>query len=83
MAATPARLRQEIVASKEMLDRKAAGFDPNSVAADKSYGTGPFLSWLIDREITSYIPVLDRKGQTDWKLIRDDFAYDAERDMYV
>ncbi len=81
--ATPARLSQEIVAAKEMLERKTAGFDPNSIAADKSYGTGPFLSWLFDREITPYIPVLDRKGQTDGKLTRDAFAYDAERDVYV
>ena len=81
--ATPARLSQEIVAAKEMLERKTAGFDPNSIAADKSYGTGPFLSWLFDREITPYIPVLDRKGQTDGKLTRDAFAYDVERDMYV
>ncbi len=81
--ATPARLSQEIVAAKEMLERKTGGFDPNSIAADKSYGTGPFLSWLLDREITPYIPVLDRKGQTDGKLTRDAFAYDAERDIYV
>ncbi len=81
--ATPARLSQEIVAAKEMLDRKTAGFDPNSIAGDKSYGTGPFLSWLLDREITPYIPVLDRKGQTDGKLTRDDFAYDADKDAYV
>jgi len=81
--ATPARLSQEIVAAKEMLDRKTAGFDPNSIAADKSYGTGPFLSWLLKREITPYIPVLVRTAQTDGKLTRDAFAYDAERDVYT
>lgn len=83
VAATPARLSQEIVAAKEMLDRKNAGFDPNSIAADKSYGTGPFLSWLLSREITPYIPVLDRKGQTDGKLTRDAFVYDADRDVFI
>lgn len=83
--ATPARLSQEIVAAKEMLERSAdaVGFAPEDIAADKSYGTGPFLSWLIEREITPYIPVLDRKGQTDGKLTRDAFAYDAERDIFI
>lgn len=83
VAATPARLSQEIVAAKEMLERGTAGFAPKSIAADKSYGTGPFLSWLLEREITPYIPVLDRKAQTDGKLTRDAFEYDAERDLYV
>jgi len=81
--ATPARLSQEIVAAKEMLGRKTAGFEPNSIAADKSYGTGPFLSWLLKREITPYIPVLDRKSQTFGKLTRDAFDYDADNDVYV
>ena len=83
VAATPARLSREIVAAKQMLDRQTAGFDPNSIAADKSYGTGPFLSWLLKREITPYIPVLDRKAQTDGKLTRDAFIYDADRDTFI
>ena len=83
VAATPARLSQEIVAAKEMLDRQVSGFSPSSIAADKSYGTGPFLSWLLERSITPYIPVLDRKGQTDGKMTRDAFTYDAERDVFT
>ena len=83
--ATPARLSQEIVAAKEMLTRSsgAIGYEPASLAADKSYGTGPFLSWLGQREITPFIPVLDRKKQTDGKLTRDFFDYDADRDAYI
>ena len=83
--ATPARLSQEIVAAKEMLERSAdaVGFAPDDIAADKSYGTGPFLSWLFGREITPYIPVLDRKAQTFGKLTRDAFDYDADKDVYV
>ncbi|MEP3296568.1 MAG: IS1182 family transposase [Pseudoruegeria sp.] len=83
--ATPARLSQEIVAAKAMLERclEDVGFDPSSIAADKSYGTGPFLSWLLKHEITPFVPVLDRKKQTDGKLTRDDFDYDPERDTYV
>ncbi len=41
---TPARLSQEIIAAKAMLERQVAGYDPKTIAADKSYGTGPFLS---------------------------------------
>ncbi len=83
--ATPARLSQEIVAAKAMLERSAGavGFAPEDIAADKSYGTGPFLSWLLEREITPYIPVLDRKAQTFGKLTRDAFDYDPDKDVYV
>ncbi|MEM8760128.1 MAG: IS1182 family transposase [Pseudomonadota bacterium] len=82
--ATPARLSQEIVAAKAMIERsRSIGFTPASLAADKSYGTGPFLAWLEGRRITQLIPVLDRSRQTDGKLTRDAFAYDPERDTYT
>lgn len=82
--ATPARLSQEIVAAKVMLERsKEYGFKPISLAADKSYGTSPFLAWLEERKITQYIPVLDRTKQTDGKLTREAFTHDAERDVFV
>ncbi|MEL6664244.1 MAG: IS1182 family transposase [Pseudomonadota bacterium] len=82
--ATPARLSQEIVAAKAMLERsKGYGFTPKSLAADKSYGTSPFLAWLEDREIIQYIPVLDRTKQTDGKLTREAFRHDAERDVFI
>lgn len=66
-----------------MLDRQVAGYDPETIAADKSYGTGPFLSWLLERKITPYIPVLDRKAQTFGKFTHDAFEYDAINDLYV
>ncbi len=46
--ATPARLSQEIIAARQMLERtkERFGLQPASVTADKSYGTGEFLSWL-------------------------------------
>ena len=83
--ATPARLSQEIVAAKAMLERSGdrVGFAPASLAADKSYGTAPFLAWLLERNVTPFVPVLDRKGQTDGKLTRDEFAYDHARDCFV
>lgn len=83
--ATPARLSQEIVAARTMLDRSAErfGFTPDSLAADKSYGTGPFLAWLLDRKIAPHVPVLDRKRQTDGKFTRDAFVYDPEADSFT
>ena len=31
------------------------------LAADGSYGTGPFLSWLMERGVEPHVPVLERK----------------------
>ena len=75
--ATPARLSQEIVAAKAMLVRaKAAfGFAPPCLGADGSYGTGPFLAWLLARGLDPHIPVLDRTAQTDGMFTRERFVY--------
>lgn len=83
--ATPARLSQEIVAAKNMLERSAKrhDFHPDRIAADGSYGTGPFLAWLLKREITPHIPVLDRKHQTKGKYDLSHFQYDPEHDSYT
>lgn len=44
--AIPARLSQEFIATKTMLERSAKRHDfrPDRIAADRSYGTGPFLA---------------------------------------
>lgn len=83
--ATPARLSQEIVAAKKMLARTAErhGFHPDALAADKSYGTGPFLAWLLKRDIAPHVPVLDRQHQTDGKYDLSHFSYDAARDSFT
>jgi IS5 family transposase len=83
--ATPARLAQEIIATKTMLDRVEETHDikPARLAADKAYGTGPFLGWLSEREIIPHIPVLDRQHQTDGLLPREAFTFDSEKNHYV
>lgn len=83
--ATPARLSQEIIATKTMLERSAKrhDFQPDRIAADGSYGTGPFLAWLLKRDVTPHIPVLDRKHQTRGKYDISHFQYDANRDSYT
>ena len=82
--ATPARLSQEIVAAKLMLERaeETFGFEPSCLAADKSYGTGPFLSWLLARGTAPHIPVLDRTAQTDSMFTRASFAYQEADDVW-
>ena len=59
-----------------MLERSAErhDFNPESLAADKAYGTGAFLAWLLDKEIAPHVPVLDRKHQTKGKLSKDTTA---------
>jgi hypothetical protein len=81
---TPARLSQEIVAARQMLvrTREPFGLQPASVTADKSYGTGEFLSWLSIRQMTPYIPVLDRKQQTKGFYIHHDFIRVPEENAY-
>jgi transposase len=83
--ATPARLAQEILAAKAMLGRveERHGLQPGRLAADKAYGTGPFLGWLSERNITPHIPVLDRQQQIPGLLPREAFAFDPERNCFV
>ncbi len=83
--ATPARLSQEIVATKTMLERvnKKHALTPEKLAADKAYGTGPFLGWLSQRSIVPHIPVLDRQHQTDGLLPREVFTFDPDKNHYI
>ncbi|WP_264479720.1 transposase [Roseobacter weihaiensis] len=82
---TPARLSQEIISAKVILERSARrhNFRPDRIAADGSYGTGSFLAWLLKREITPHVPVLDRQHQTKGKYDIGYFQYDADRDSYT
>lgn len=67
VAATLAHLSQEIVAAKEKPARSAdaVAFTPDDITADKSSGTRPFLSRLLDRKITPCVLVLDRTARAD------------------
>src|SRR4051812_33159896 len=79
--ATAARMSQETVAAQDMLTRFAGwqGREPESVAADTTYGNGEFLQWLACRSITAYMPTRDsihRKNSPFFGPER--FTYDAE-----
>jgi hypothetical protein len=83
--ATPARIAHEIIATKAMLGRveQKHGIKPERLAADKPYGTGPFLGWLSERKIVPHIPVLDRQHQTDGLLPREAFTFDPANNHYI
>ena len=83
--ATPARIAQEIVASKAMLRRVEEKHrpKPGCLAADKAYGTGPFLGRLSERKVIAHIPVLDRQHQTDGLLPREAFTFDPTKNHYT
>lgn len=84
--ATPARTYDEVAASKTMIERteETFGLKPDWLAADTAYGTGKFLGWLVDQQkIKPHIPVWDRSQREDGTFSREDFTYDAERDVYI
>jgi hypothetical protein len=61
-----ARLSEESRAAEDMIARFSQWQrrKPQSIAADASYGNGEFLQWLMDREITPYMPTRDAVGRT-------------------
>lgn len=83
--ATPARTYDEVAATRTMIDRteKAFGLKPKRLTADTAYGTGKLLAWLLGKDITPHIPVWERYERTDGMFSRTDFAYDAQRDVYI
>jgi hypothetical protein len=52
--ATAVRMSQGTVGAQDMLTRfaQSQAREPESVAADTTYGNGEFLQWLADRSIT-------------------------------
>ncbi|MGA2263785.1 MAG: IS1182 family transposase [Acidobacteriota bacterium] len=82
--ATPARFRQETLAARRMLQqvKEKFGISPESLGADKAYGSGEFLAWLLDQSIQPHIPVIDRRHQTHRRFTRDQFQYDPGEDVF-
>ena len=84
--ATPTRITKEVIATETMIDRMEDrfGLKPDRIAGDVAYGTGKILAWLLGREIVPHIPVKDQSEvAADGKFPRAEFAYDAERNLYV
>jgi len=81
--ATPALFSQETVAARRMLEHVGQfGIHPQNLAADKAYGSGEFLAWLLARNIQPHIPVIDRQHQTRGLFRRDAFRYEPKEDAY-
>src|SRR6202522_2840 len=83
--ATAARMSQETVAAQDMLTRftEWQGREPESVAADTTYGNGEFLQWLAERSITPYMRTRDsalRKNNPGYGPER--FTYQPESNTY-
>jgi len=56
--ATRSNRQAEVGSVRTMLDRVKDTFelDPERIIADKAYGSGPMLGWLVDRKIAPHIP---------------------------
>ena len=83
--ATAARMSQETIAAQDMLTRftQWQGREPESVAADTTYGNGEFLQWLADRSITPYMRTRDsalRKNNPGYGPER--FTHQPESNTY-
>ncbi len=84
--ATAARMSQETVAAQDMLTRFAQwqGREPESVAADTTYGNGEFLQWLADRNITPYMRTRDSIRRKNSPFYGPDrFTYEPENNRYI
>ena len=75
----------EVGAARTMVERTEERFDikPNRLAADTAYGSGPNLSWLVNKEIAPHIPVIDKSKREDGTFSREDFRFDKVRNVYV
>ena len=76
----------EVGASQIMLERTETtfGLKPDWLAADTAYGNAPNLNWLVEeKDIAPMIPVIDKNNREEGVFPREDFTYDAERDLYV
>jgi transposase len=83
--ATPARLSQESVAARDMIERyrERYGYLPQTLAADTTYGNGELLQWLDDRGIAAYIRVKENpNGPPDLYGI-DKFTYLPDENCYI
>ena len=84
--ATGARLSEESRAAEKMIARftQWQGKNPQSIAADASYGNGELLQWLMDRQITPYMPTRDAVARTRSPLFGPErFTYQPESNSYL
>jgi len=84
--ATTAIRQAEVLAAQRMLERTRDRFDlcPKRLLGDSAYGSAEMLGWLVDQQrIEPHVTVFDKFNRTDGTFSREEFAYDAERDIYI
>jgi hypothetical protein len=82
--ATAARMSQESASAREMIFafHQRYGHYPQSLAADTAYGNAKMLHWLLEREITPYMPVKESPHPDEFYGI-DKFTYEPEKNRYI
>jgi transposase len=81
--ATPALFHQQTVAARKMIERvQHLGVQPESLGADKAYGSGEFLAWLLAHDVQPHIPVIDRLHQTYGRFTREQFRYEPAENVF-
>lgn len=82
---TPTRITKKVDATGTRLERteERFGLKPGHIAGDVAYSTGEMLDWFVKRKIEPHIPIKDMSKRKDGTFSREDFAYDAERDVYI
>lgn len=83
--ATPAMFSQEVSAAQHLLEHVVAlGLHPKSLGADKAYGNGEFLNWLLKRKIAPHIPVIEHGNHPNNRgfFPKELFEYDKEKDAF-
>jgi hypothetical protein len=81
--ATPALFHQETAAARRMMEGiEKLGLRPKNLAADKAYGSGEFLAWVMARGVEPHIPVIDRRHQTGGRFTHDQFRYEPAENAY-
>jgi transposase len=81
--ATPARFSHETLAARRRVERvEKLGIRAEDLGADKAYGSGEFLAWLLGRGIQPHIPVIDRRHQTGGYFTHDQFRYEPAENAY-
>ena len=83
--ATPARLSQESVAARDMIERyrERYGYLPQTLGADTTYGNGELLRWLDERGIAAYIRVKENPNGPSGLYGIDKFTYVPEENGYI
>ena len=84
--ATRSIRQAELGATRTMIERTQDrfGLTPERLAADKAYGSGEMLGWLVDEQkIEPHIPVIDKSERLDGTFSNAEFSLDAETDEYT